>query len=52
MLFQKKGPVEATALCSQLKLPPDLANKILEHLVEKGLLVKTFRPYTGFVPGF
>jgi membrane protein len=47
---QSRTPVETQTLCSELKLSPDFANRLLDHLVDKGLLVKTSEPRVGFVP--
>jgi DNA-binding IscR family transcriptional regulator len=33
-----------------MKLPAEFGNRILEHLVTKGLLVQTAEPQAGFAP--
>ncbi|PKL48361.1 MAG: hypothetical protein CVV39_04495 [Planctomycetes bacterium HGW-Planctomycetes-1] len=49
--FEKKNaPVPAELICSQLNLPPDFTQKVLEHLVKAGLLLKTADPAAGFAP--
>lgn len=47
---KKHGPVGADTLCSQMNLPAEFGNKILEHLVTKGLLVQTAEPQVGYMP--
>jgi len=47
---QSNAPLEAEALCGALDLPPDFGRKILDHLVEKGIIVKTSDPRVGYVP--
>jgi membrane protein len=47
---QEQGPLEMQSLCSELKLSPDFANKLLSHLVDARLLVRTSEPRVGFVP--
>jgi DNA-binding IscR family transcriptional regulator len=37
-------------VCSQLNLPADFTEKILNLLVKAGLLLKTSEPATGFAP--
>jgi len=46
----KRGPVSAEAICGRMKLPAGFGEKILEHLVNKGLLVQTAEPRAGFAP--
>lgn len=49
--FEKKhGPVPADKLCSQMNLPAEFGDKILDHLVTKGLLVQTAEPQVGYMP--
>ena len=47
---QKSGPIEIQTICRELKLSADFANRLLKHLVDKGLLIKTSEPCIGFVP--
>jgi len=47
---QNNAPLEAEALCGALDLPPEFGRKILDHLVEKGIIVKTSAPNVGYVP--
>lgn len=47
---QSSGPVEAEVLCGSLDLPGEFGQKILDVLVEKGIIVKTAEPSTGYVP--
>ena len=44
------APVSSQAICSNLGMPTELGEKMLEHLVAKGLLMKTSEPKVGFVP--
>ena len=46
----KSAPVEAEVVCSKLDLPAEFGEKILEHLVGQGLLVKASEPREGFLP--
>jgi membrane protein len=48
--LQKRGPLEMQTICSELKLPAQFANRLLGHLVDKGLLIRTSEPRVGFVP--
>ena len=48
--MQNEGPVSREALCSQLKIPAELGEDIAEHLVARGLLIKTSEPRTGLIP--
>ena len=49
--FEKKNvPVPAELICSQLNLPSDFMEKVLNHLVKAGLLLKTSDPVIGFAP--
>lgn len=47
---RKHGPVASDKLCSRMNLPAEFGNKILDHLVAKGLLVQTSQPQEGFMP--
>ena len=49
--FEKKNvPVSSEIVCSQLNLPADFTEKILNHLVKAGLLLKITEPAPGFAP--
>lgn len=48
--MHNEGPLSREALCSRVGLPPELGDDILDHLVSRGLLVKTSEPQVGFVP--
>jgi membrane protein len=49
--FEKKNvPVPSELVCSQLNLPADFTEKILNHLVKAGLLLKITEPAAGFAP--
>jgi DNA-binding IscR family transcriptional regulator len=45
-----QAPLDAEVLCSELNIPPEFADKILNHFVNSGLIVKTSEPKTGFLP--
>lgn len=47
---QSDGPLEAEILCGALDLPGEFGQKILDHLVVKGIVVKTAEPSAGYVP--
>jgi membrane protein len=44
------APVSSQVICSSLGMPAEFGEKMLEHLVAKGLLMKTSEPKVGFVP--
>jgi DNA-binding IscR family transcriptional regulator len=44
------APVSSQVVCSKLEMPAEFGEKMLEHLVAKGLLMKTSEPKVGFVP--
>ncbi|HBG27606.1 MAG: hypothetical protein A2Y10_15790 [Planctomycetes bacterium GWF2_41_51] len=46
----KNVPVPREIVSSHLALPGDFTDKILNHLVKEGLLVKTSEPSPGFAP--
>jgi membrane protein len=49
--FEKKNvPVPSEIVCSQLNLPADFTEKILNHLVKANLLLKITEPAPGFAP--
>ncbi len=45
-----KSPIESEVLCARLNLPPEFGDKILNHLIKKGLIARTSEPIVGFVP--
>ncbi|HAL44931.1 MAG TPA: hypothetical protein DCP47_03305 [Phycisphaerales bacterium] len=47
---QKNVPVPSEIICSQLNLPCDFTDKVLEHLVSANILLKTSAPSTGYAP--
>jgi membrane protein len=47
---KNEKPVPPEIICSKLGMPGELGEKILDHLVASGLLVKTTEPTNGFVP--
>jgi YihY family inner membrane protein len=47
---QKRAPVSAQVVNSKLNLPGEFGEKILEHLVNQNLLIKTSDPGVGYVP--
>jgi membrane protein len=44
------GPTEAETIASKLDIPEELAEKVLEHLVMTGILVRASEPRDGFMP--
>jgi membrane protein len=49
--FEKNhGPVESEMICSKLNIPAELAEKILNHFVNSGIIVRTSEPKAGFMP--
>jgi membrane protein len=48
--FEKdQAPVEAEVICSKLNIPAELAEKVLNHFVNSGIIVRTSEPKAGFV---
>ncbi|UCD00256.1 MAG: YihY family inner membrane protein [Phycisphaerales bacterium] len=45
-----QAPVQAEELCSNLDIPAEFGQKILDHLVTCGLIVKTSEPVAGYLP--
>jgi membrane protein len=45
-----KAPVSGEVICSKLNIPAEFTDKIIDHLVEAGLIIKTSDPKVGFVP--
>jgi membrane protein len=49
--FRKnQAPLESEVISSNLNIPPEFCEKILNHLVSSGLIAKTSDPKVGFVP--
>lgn len=48
--MKNQAPVSPEVICSKLDIPPEFGDKILSHLVDKGLIAKTSEPKVGFVP--
>ncbi len=44
------APIEADVISSNLNIPAEFGEKILQHLVDRGLIVKTSDPKVGFIP--
>jgi membrane protein len=44
------GPVEAETISGKFNMPPELAEKVLSHLVAKGILARASEPKEGFLP--
>ena len=44
------APVEAEVVSSKLNIPAEFNEKILDHLVDCGIIVKTSEPKVGFIP--
>ncbi len=47
---KNQAPVSPEVICSKLDIPPEFGDKILNHLVRRGLIAKTSEPSVGFVP--
>jgi membrane protein len=45
-----QAPVASEVLCSKLDIPAEFGEKILNHLVGRGLIVRTSEPRVGFLP--
>jgi len=49
--FQKnQAPVSPEVICSKLTIPAEFGERMLEHLVDSGIVMKTSEPMLGFVP--
>ena len=44
------GAVEAETIAGKLNMPPEFAEKVLSHLVARGILVRVSEPKNGFLP--
>jgi membrane protein len=47
---ERNAPAESEVVASKLNMPAELTERILNHLVGQGLLVKTSDPKVGFMP--
>ena len=47
---QNKAPVSSEIISSKLNIPAELNEKMLDHLVGSGIIVKASEPRPGFVP--
>jgi len=47
---QNRAPVSSEVICSKLNLPAEFGEKILNHLVVSGIIMKTSEPKLGFIP--
>jgi membrane protein len=45
-----QAPVSPEIICSKLNMPAEFGEKVLDHLVSQGLLVRTSEPTVGFLP--
>lgn len=45
-----QAPVSPEVICSKLDIPPEFGEKILNHLVERELIVRTSDPKVGYLP--
>ena len=48
--MKNQAPVSPEVICSKLDVPPEFGDKILDHLVGRGLIAKTSEPTVGFLP--
>jgi len=44
------APVSSEVICTKLDMPAEFGEKILDHLVKSGLIIKTSEPTVGFIP--
>ncbi len=47
---EDEAPIQAEVICGRLDIPGEFGDKVLDHLVGKGLIVRTSDPRVGFVP--
>jgi len=45
-----QAPISPEVICSKLSIPAEFGEKILDHLVGSGIIMKTSEPELGFVP--
>ena len=48
--MKNQAPISPEVICSKLDIPPEFGDKILDHLVNRGLIAKTSEPKVGFLP--
>lgn len=44
------APISSEVICSKLDIPAEFTERILNHLVDSGLIVRTSEPKVGFIP--
>ncbi len=47
---ERNAPVGSELVANRLNMPPELTEKVLDHLVAHGVLVKASAPKVGFMP--
>ena len=47
---QNNAPVGVEIICSKLNIPAEFCDKILNHLVNKQIIIKSSEPRVGFIP--
>jgi membrane protein len=47
---ERNAPVESELVANRLNMPPELTERVLDHLVAYGVLVKASEPKVGFMP--
>ncbi len=47
---RNSAPLAAEVICSKLNIPAEFGEKILNHLIGSGIIVKSSEPRVGFVP--
>jgi len=47
---EDEAPIQAEVICGRLDIPGEFGDKVLNHLVAKGLIARTSDPRVGFVP--
>lgn len=45
-----RAPVSSAVICSKLDLPAEFGDKIFDHLVNRGIILRSSEPKAGFVP--
>ncbi len=45
-----EAPVSSAVICSKLDIPAEFGDKIFDHLVNSGIILRSSEPKTGFVP--
>lgn len=44
------APVSSAVICSKLDIPAEFGDKIFDHLVNSGIILKSSEPKVGFIP--